>query len=177
MFMKKLLLSTKLFLGICCLSGMSIASCAFSVSPVWNSNKANAPETKSTPTQIQGRDELKAKAIQQVETLHKLMNEGKYEEAYEMIDDDSPLKMPKEQALANMKEIEQLGKFQKMELTRDMVVEDKSLRGGQLQIRQEFIVTYEKDTPTPKRFELFNWNVYPGDKFKLWSYINSKGTD
>ena len=70
-----------------------------------------------------------------------------------------------------------MGKFQKMELTRDMVVEDKSLHGGQLQVRQEFIVNYSKDTPTPKRYELFNWNVYPDDKFKLWSYINSKGDD
>ena len=106
------------------------------------------------------------------------MNEGKYDEAYEMIDDDSPLKMPKDGAIASMKEVtDNMGKFQKMELTRDMVVEDKSLHGGQLQVRQEFTVNYSKDTPTPKRFELFNWNVYRGDKFKLWSYINSKGTD
>jgi hypothetical protein len=173
--MKSLIFIRALAFSAACLA---FASCTFSVSPVWNSNKSAAtPETKATPNLIQGRDDLKAKAIQEVETLHKLMNAGKYEEAYDMIDDESPLKMPRDQALENMKELSALGKFQKMEMTRDIVVEDKSLRGGQLQIRQEFIVTYEKDTPTPKRYELFNWNVYPGDRLKLWGYINSKGDE
>jgi hypothetical protein len=175
--MKQIPLLTRVGVSIVCLSIAALASCTFSVTPVWNANKSNVPETKATPTQIQGRDDLKAKALRQVETLHKLMNEAKYEAVYEMIDDDSQLKLPKDQAIANMKEVEELGKFQKMEMTRDIVVEDKSLHDGQLQIRQEFIVTYEKDTPTPKRYELFNWNVYPGDKIKLWSFINSKGTD
>ena len=176
--MKRLPLLARVTVSGISLTIIVLASCTFSVTPVWNANKSESAEPKSTPAPIQGRDDLKAKAVQQVETLHKLMNEGKYEEAWEMIDDDSPLKQPKQEALANMKEVlDNIGKFQKMELTRDFVVEDKSLHGGQLQVRQEFIVSHSKDTPTPKRYELFNWNVYPGDKFKLWSYINSKVTE
>ncbi len=88
------------------------------------------------------------------------------------------MKLPKEQALSNVQEIvDELGKLEKTELTRDIVVEDSTLNGRQLQVRQEFIVNYSKDTPSPKRYELFNWNVYPDGTFRLWSYINSKGDD
>ena len=153
-------------------------SCTFSVSPVWNANKNNAPKVESTPSKVSSRDDLKPVAIAQVTLLHRLIDERKFEEVYEMIDDKSPLKLPKDAALNNIKEIaDELGKFESMELTRDSVVEDASLNGGQLQVRQEFIVKFAKDTPSPKRPELFNWNVYPDGTFKLWSYMNSKGDD
>jgi hypothetical protein len=64
-----------------------------------------------------------------------------------------------------------------MDLVTDSVVVDPSGNNGQLQVRQEFIVKFEKDTPSPKRYEIFIWNIYPGDDFKLWTYINAKGED
>jgi hypothetical protein len=106
------------------------------------------------------------------------MESGRLEEAYQMIDDGSSLKLPKSEALESLRGVvDTLGRLEKMNLTRDSVVEDKSLKGGQLQVRQEFIVMFEKDTPTPKRYELFIWNIYADDTFKLWAYINSKGDD
>jgi hypothetical protein len=152
-------------------------SCSFSVTPVYNSK--NETDRKTTPKQIddvQKRDDLKAKAIKKVNQLHKLMEERKFDEVYQMIDDNSALKHPRAEALNNLQEvIDNLGKLEKMDLTQDTVVEDKSVNNGQLQVRQEFVVKFEKDTPTPKRYELFIWNVYPNNDFKLWAYINSKG--
>ena len=170
--------SKKGILVVACAAAIFLASCSFSVRPVYNAKAENTPQTERTPAQVTNRDDLKAKAIEQVKRLHRLTDEGKFEEAYQMIDDKSALKLPKDQALRNMQEgVDTLGKLEKMELTRDSVVDDKSLNGGQLQVRQEFIVKFEKDTPSPKRYELFIWNVYPDGTFKLWAYMNSKGDD
>jgi hypothetical protein len=154
-------------------------SCSFSVTPVYNSKNESHPEpNKGQVKDVKNRDDLKVKAIEKVKQLHNLMEERKFEEAYQMIDDNSSLKHPKTEALNNLQEVvDTLGKVEKMDLTRDSVVEDKSVNDGQLQVRQEFIVKFEKDTPSPKRYEIFIWNVYPGDDFKLWAYINSKGED
>ena len=150
--MTKSLVSNKGTLGIVCLGLIALASCTFSVSPVYNAEKERSPETKTTPAEMKNRDDLKGKGIAQVKALHRLMGAGKIEEAYQMIDDKSPLKLPKDQALANIQEVvDNLGRVEKMELTRDSVVEDKSFPSAQLQVRQEFIVNFEKDTPSPKR--------------------------
>jgi hypothetical protein len=154
-------------------------SCSFSVTPVYNSkNEANRETNSSQVKDVKNRDDLKAKAIKSVKQLHKLMEERKFEEAYQMIDDNSALKLPKGEALKNLQEIvDTLGKVEKMDLTKDNVVEDKSVNNGQLQVRQEFIVKFERDTPSPKRYEMFIWNVYSDNSLKLWGYLNSKGED
>ena len=154
-------------------------SCSFSVKPVYNSKNETNPETnKEQVKDVKNRDDLKAKALEKVNQLHKLIEERKFEEAYQMIDDNSSLKLPKAEALNNLQEIvDMLGKVENMDLTRDSVVEDKSVNDGQLQVRQEFVVKFEKDTPSPKRYEIFIWNVYPNDDLKLWAYINSKGEE
>jgi len=176
--MIKNLFNEKRFFAVVCAALVVSASCSFSVRPVYNSEKKTAPETTATPAEIRNRDDLKAKGIEQVNTLHRLMESGRLEEAYQMIDDGSSLKLPKSEALESLRGVvDTLGRLEKMNLTRDSVVEDKSLKGGQLQVRQEFIVMFEKDTPTPKRYELFIWNIYADDTFKLWAYINSKGDD
>lgn len=149
-------------------------SCSFSITPVYN-NKINNKETKNENIKnVENREDLKVKAIETVKKLHKLMEERKFEEAYQMIDDNSPLKLPKEESIKNLQEVIDMGgRLEKIDLTRDNVVEER----GQLQVRQEFIVKFEKDTLTPKRYEIFIWNVYPDNNFKLWTYINSKGDD
>ncbi len=154
-------------------------SCSFSVTPVYNSkHEANPEANKGQVKDVKNRDDLKVKAIEKVKQLHKLVEERKFEEAYQMIDDNSALKLPKAEAIKNLQEVvDTLGKLEKMDLTRDSVVEDKSVNNAQLQVRQEFIVKFEKDTSSPKRYEIFIWNVYPGDNFKLWTYMNSKGED
>lgn len=152
-------------------------SCSFSVTPVYNSKNETNSETNKVKN-VENRDNLKVKALEKVNQLHKLIEERKFEEAYQMIDDNSSLKLPKAEALNNLQEVVDMGgKVEKMDLTRDSVVIDPSGNNGQLQVRQEFIVKFEKDTPSPKRYEIFIWNVYPGDDFKLWTYINSKGDD
>jgi len=150
-------------------------SCSFSVTPVYNSKTETNPETnKAQVKDVKNRDDLKVKAIEKAKQLHSLMEERKFEEAYQMIDDNSSLKLPKAETLNNLREaVDTLGKVEKMDLTSDNVVEDKSVNDGQLQVRQEFIVKFEKDAPSPKRYLIFIWNVYPGDDFKLWAYINS----
>ena len=150
-------------------------ACYFSVKPVYNDKNTSVQATPAPQVKtVQNRDDLKAKGLAAVNTLHELMQQRKFEDAYQMIDDKSALKNPKPEALDNLKEIvDVLGKLKKKELTMDKVVEDQ----GQLQIRQEFIVDYEKDTPTPKRYEIFIWNIYPDGSIKLWNYINSKGDD
>ena len=152
-------------------------SCSFSVTPVYNSKNETNQETNKVKD-VKNRDDLKVKALDTVKQLHKLMEERKFEEAYQMIDDNSSLKNPKAEALNNLQEVvDNLGKVEKMDLTRDSVVIDPSGNNGQFQVRQEFIVKFEKDTPSPKRYEIFIWNVYPGDELKLWTYLNSKGED
>lgn len=152
-------------------------SCSFSVTPVYNSKNETDSETNKV-LDIKNKDDLKVKALETVKQLHKLMEERNFEEAYQMIDDNSSLKLPKAEALNNLQEVvDNLGKVEKMDLTRDSVVEDKSVNNGQLQVRQEFIVKFEKDTPSPKRYEIFIWNVYPNGDFKLWTYLNSKGEE
>ena len=166
-----------IIIGLCGLAFL-ISSCAFSITPGWNGANQTSANGKATPLKIEDRNDLKLKALEQATELQRLIGERKFDEAYSMIDDNSPLKLPKEQALSNLQEIvDTLGKLEKSELTRDIVVKDESINGGQLQIRQEFIVTYSKDTPVPKRYELFNWNAYPDGSIKLWSYINSKGDE
>jgi len=154
-------------------------SCSFSITPVYNRKSETRGETKNELVEdVNNRDDLKLKAFENVKLLHKRIEERKFDEAYQMIDDDSPLKVPKSEALSNLQEIvDTLGKLAKLDLTKANVVNDKSAKGGQLQVRQEFIVTFEKDTPSPKRYEIFIWNVYPNDNLKLWTYINSKGDD
>lgn len=175
--MKAIGLRQTMVIGICSLTTL-ISSCSFSVTPVWNGGKHTPADTKATPMRITDRDDLKPKALEQASKLQRLIGERNFEEAYQMIDDNSPLKLPKEQAISNMQElVDTLGRLEKSELTRDIVVRDKSLNGGQLQIRQEFVVKYSKDTPTPKRYELFNWNVNSDGSITLWSYINSKGDE
>jgi hypothetical protein len=154
---------------------LASVSCSFSVKPIYNSKNETNRETNTAHVRdVNNRDELKVKAAETVKQLHKLIEERKFEEAYQMIDDNSPLKLPKAEAINNLQEVaDTLGKLEGMELTRDKVVEEQ----GQLQVRQEFIVKFEKDTPFPKRYEIFIWNVYPGDNFKLLKYLNSKGED
>lgn len=155
-----------------------VTACTFSVSPVYNSNLGTAPEVRATPASIANRDDLKSKAIDQVKTFHRFLEDGMFEDAYKMIDDDSSLKHPKDNAIDSLKAVvDTLGKLEQLDLSRDNVVEDKSVNGGQLQVRQEFTVTFEKDTAPRTRYALFIWNVYPGDKLKLWAYINGKGDD
>jgi hypothetical protein len=170
---------TKFILTVILFAVLLSVSCSFSVTPVYNSKNETNPETnRGSVKDVQNRDDLKVKAIEKVKQLHKLMEERKFEEAYQMIDDNSSLKLPKAEALNNLQEVvDNLGKVEKMDLTRDSVVEDGSVNGGQLQVRQEFIVKFEKDTPSPNRYEIFIWNVYPNDEFKLWTYINSKGEE
>lgn len=152
-------------------------SCSFSVTPIYNSKNVTNSETNKVKD-VKNRDDLKVKAIEKANQFHKLMGERKFEEAYQMIDDNSSLKLPKAEALNNLQEaVDSLGKVEKMDLTTDSVVEDSSVNNGQLQVRQEFIVKFEKDTPSPKSYVLFIWNVYPNDEFKLWTYINSKGEE
>src|ERR1700755_2327259 len=76
-------------------------SCSFSITPVYKSKDENKPETnKGQVKDVKNRDELKVKAIEKVKQLHKLMEERNFEEAYQMIDDNSSLKLPKTNALA-----------------------------------------------------------------------------
>jgi PBP1b-binding outer membrane lipoprotein LpoB len=149
-------------------------SCSISSTPVYNSKETKNENVKD----VENRDDLKAKAMETVKLLHKLLEERKFEEAYQMIDDNSALKNPKEEAIKNIQEVvDTHGKVEKMDLTKENVVEDKSINNGQLQVRQEFIVKFEKDTASPKRYEQFIWNVYPDNSLKLWAYLNSKGED
>jgi PBP1b-binding outer membrane lipoprotein LpoB len=174
------LIMTKFILSIILFAAVFFSvSCSFSVTPVYNSKNGTNQETgKGQVKDVKNRDDLKTKAIEKVKQLHKLMEERKFEEAYQMIDGNSSLKHPKAEALNNLQEVvDALGKVEKMDLTRDSVVEDRSVNNGQLQVRQEFVVKFEKDTPSPKRYEIFIWNVYPNDEFKLWTYINSKGEE
>jgi hypothetical protein len=152
-------------------------SCSFS--PVYNSKNATVNETKNGQVaDVKNRDDLKVKAIETVKQLHKLMEDRKFEEVYQMIDDNSALKLPKAEAIKNIQEVvDSLGKLEKTDLNKDNVIEDKSIKDGQLQVRQEFIVKFEKDSPSPKRYELFIWNVYPDNSLKLWGYMNSKRED
>lgn len=165
------------FILLILFAAILFTSCSFSVKPVYNSKNADNKEIEiknDNIKDVENRDDLKVKAIETVKQLHKLLDENKFEEAYQMIDDNSPLKLTKAEALNNLQEVNNnLGKLEKMDLTRDKVVEEQ----GQLQVRQEFIVKFEKDTPSPKRYEIFIWNVYPGDNFKLWKYINAKGEE
>lgn len=171
--------STKFISSVILFVMILSVSCSFSVTPVYNSKSEANNETNSEQVKdVKNRDDLKVKAIETVKRLHKLMEERNFEEVYQMIDDNSALKLPKEKTLNNLKDaVDELGKLEKTELTRNSVVEDSSVNNGQLQVRQEFIVKYQKDTPSPKRYEIFIWNVYPDGKFKLWFYINSKGDD
>lgn len=153
---------------------LALMACSFSVKPVYKEKEATKVKVKD----VENGDDSKAKALETVKLLHTLIEEGKFEEAYQMIDDNSQLKHPKEEAIKNLQEVANtLGRVEKMDLTRDNVVQDPSLNGGQLQVRQEFIVKFEKDTPSPKRYEIFIWNVYPDNTLKLWTYINSKGEE
>lgn len=150
-------------------------SCSFSAKPVDNNKEISNKETKNADVKdVKNRDDLKVKAIETVKLVHKLLEERKFEEVYQMIDDNSALKLPKAEAMGNIQEVaDTLGKVEKMDLTKDNVVEDS----GQLQVRQEFIVKFEKDTPTPSRYENFIWNVYPDNNLKLWKYLNAKSED
>lgn len=89
-----------------------------------------------------------------------------------MIDEKSDLKLPnKSESIKNFQAIvATFGKLEKIDLNRDKVVEDR----GQLQVRQDFTIKFEKESPSPKRFEALIWNVYPNDNFKLWKYVSGK---
>ncbi len=72
---------------VCASAAIFLAACTFSVAPYYNTNKPNPPDAAGTPAQITNRDDLKVKAIEQVKTLHRLMEERKFEEVYKMIDE------------------------------------------------------------------------------------------
>ncbi len=129
-------------------------------------------ENNENVKDVENRDDLKVKAIERAKLFHKLLDEWKYEEVYKMIDDKSDLKLPnKSESIKNFQAIvATFGKLEKIDLNRDKVVEDR----GQLQVRQDFTIKFEKETPSPKRFEVLIWNVYPDGNFKLWKYVGGK---
>jgi hypothetical protein len=89
-----------------------------------------------------------------------------------MIDDESDLKLPnKSESMKNFQAIvATFGKLEKIDLNKDKVVEYR----GRFQVTQDFTVKFEKENPSPKRFEVFVWNVYPDGNFKLWKYVSVK---
>ena len=144
-------------------------SCSFSVTPVYKNNQEDEKLTI-----VADKDEYKNLAVKATEKLHKLLEEEKYEEIYQMVDENSAFKQDKNGFIENLKEINQeLGKLQSIKATNGNVFQKTS----GYEVRLEFLTKFEKDTELPKRFELVGWEIYPDQEAKLLFYTNAKGED
>ena len=74
---------TKFILSVILFVVFLSVSCSFSVTPVYNSKNETHSEINKVKD-VNNRDDLKVKAIEKVNQLHKLMEERKFEEAYQM---------------------------------------------------------------------------------------------
>jgi hypothetical protein len=134
-------------------------------------------ETKNAPTYqsneekvlVENRDEDKEKAKKAVENFHKLFNEEKYGELFQLIDDKSQLKQDQTIFLMRMDKImSDLGKFESATFTRANVFKKNST----YEVRIEYISKFAKENNRPPRYELFFWELYPNGDAKLLEYIN-----
>lgn len=147
-----------------CLIAIAAISCVeVKQKPVFQSNEAKVL--------VQNSDAEKAIANAAVENFHRLFNEKKNQEIFELIDVKSQLRQDKVYMVLWMEKLHRaLGKFESASLTNEAVFKkDKTF-----EVRFEFISKYEKESGTPPRYELFAWEVYDDGTVKLLDYINGK---
>lgn len=120
---------------------------------------------------VQNKENEKQKALEAVNNFHKLFNEGKNQDIFELIDKKSQLKQDKAYIVMWMEKLNrELGKFENSKLTNQAVFK----KANSYEVRFEFISKYEKESGTPPRYELFAWDVYPNGDVKLLDYLNGK---
>ena len=142
-----------------------ITSCSYEVKnkPVYQSNEQKVL--------VENRNEEKLKALAAVENFHKLFNEGKSQEIFDLLDDKSQLKQDKVYIVLWMEKLNrELGKFESSKQTNQAIFQ----KSNSYEVRFEFISKYQKESGTPPRYELFAWDVYNNGDVKLLDYINGK---
>ena len=120
---------------------------------------------------VENKEDEKRKATAAVENFHKLFNEGKNQEIFELIDDKSQLRQDKVYMVLWMEKLNrELGKFENSKMTNQAVFQ----KNNTYEVRFELTSKYEKESGTPPRYELFAWEVYNNGNVKLLDYINGK---
>lgn len=120
---------------------------------------------------VQDKEDEKAKALNAVEDFHRLFNDGKNQEIFQLIDDKSQLKQDKVYMVLWMEKLNrELGKFENSKMTNQAVFQ----KSNSYEVRFEFVSKYEKESGTPPRYELFAWDVYKNGDVKLLDYLNGK---
>ena len=120
-------------------------------------------------TKIEGGEEYKEKAKRAAENFHKLFNEGKYQELFNLIDEKSQLKTDQlywDRRLNDIKS--ELGKFENSQFTRDNAFK----KSKTVEVRTEYVSKFEKETSSKPRYELFYWEIYENGDVKLLEYKN-----
>ncbi len=147
------------------LSILITSACSVNVKekPVYQSNESKVL--------VENKEDEKRKALTAVENFHKLFNEGKNEEIFQLIDDKSQLKQDKVYIVLWMEKLSrELGKFENSKMTNQAVFQ----KSNTYEVRFEFISKYEKESGTLPRYELFAWEVYNNGDVKLLDYLNGK---
>lgn len=126
-------------------------------------------QEKEEKVKIDGGEEYKEKANQATENFHKLFNEGKYQELFDLIDDKSQLKSDRVYWDRRLNDIKtDLRRFENSKFTRDNTFK----KSKTVEVRTEYISKYEKDNSDKPRYELFYWEIYENGDVKLLEYKN-----